>query len=99
MDWITQNLIWIVVGVLIFAVFWRRRVRPTPSDRGRRDAQDESNSRNDPVRGNRVDPTHAITAEYEGRTFFFESENSRAVFQQNPSRFAHQQHHHRHGCC
>ncbi|VCJ27895.1 YHS domain-containing protein [Burkholderia pseudomallei] len=98
MNWITQNLIWIVLGVLIFSMFWRRRMRSTQTDHGYHAIQDEPSTVNDPVTGNRVDPTHAITAEYEGRTYLFESENSRTVFQQNPSRFAHQRHHH-HGCC
>ncbi|VWC92459.1 YHS domain-containing protein [Burkholderia contaminans] len=98
MDWLTQNLIWIVVGVLLFAVFWRSRMRPSQREPEHHAMHDESNALNDPVTGNKVDPAHAITAEYEGRTFLFESENSRNVFQQNPSHFVHQHHHH-HGCC
>lgn len=99
MDWITQNLIWIVVGGLLIAVLFRGRMRPSHGDYDRHGGRGESNAPNDPVTENRVDPAHALTAEYEGRTYFFESENSRAVFQQNPSHFAHREHHHHGGCC
>ncbi|MBF5008687.1 YHS domain-containing protein [Burkholderia pseudomultivorans] len=97
MDWITQNLIWILVGGLLIAMLWRNRMRSSRSDHEHHSGQEESNALNDPVTGNRVDPAHAITAEYAGRTFFFESENSRSIFQQNPSRFTQRQHHHHHG--
>lgn len=99
MNWLSQNLIWVVLGVVVAFMFWRSRARQS---RHHGDfastSQGDSKGTTDPVTGNTVDPTHAITAIFEGRTFFFESENSRAVFQQNPSRFAHQHRQH-HGCC
>nr|WP_231908113.1 MULTISPECIES: hypothetical protein [Cupriavidus] len=44
-----------------------------------------------------METAHAITANFEGHTFFFESEASRTVFRQDPSRYIHRHHHH--GCC
>ncbi|MBO3036874.1 YHS domain-containing protein [Burkholderia pseudomallei] len=99
MDWITQNLIWIVVAGLLIAVLFRGLMRQSRGDYDHHVSQNVSDALNDPVTGNKVDPAHAITAEYEGRTFLFESENSRAVFQQNPSRFTHREHRHHHGGC
>ncbi|HHX4058147.1 TPA: YHS domain-containing protein [Burkholderia contaminans] len=98
MDWLSQNLLWIVIVVVLFAMFRLSGPRPSRREHDHRAMRDESSALNDPVTGNRVDPAHAIKAEYNGRTFFFESESSRTVFLQNPSRFV-QQHHRHHGCC
>ncbi|MBP0662063.1 YHS domain-containing protein, partial [Mycobacterium tuberculosis] len=51
-----------------------------------------------PVTGNKVETAHAVTANFEGKTYFFESESSRTVFQQDPAKYVHQHHRH-HGCC
>ncbi|WP_245002050.1 YHS domain-containing protein [Cupriavidus pinatubonensis] len=39
-----------------------------------------------------------MTANFEGKTYFFESESSRAIFQQDPERYVHRHHRH-HDCC
>ncbi|CAJ0684105.1 YHS domain-containing protein [Ralstonia holmesii] len=100
MNWLSQNLIWIVLGVVVVAMLFRSRAGQRHHHGDFAGAtQGESGGTSDPVTGNKVDPAHAITANYEGKTFYFESENSRAVFQQNPSRFVQEHHRHHGGCC
>jgi YHS domain-containing protein len=53
----------------------------------------------DPVNGHPVSNANAVTSVFEGQTYSFESEQSRAEFQKNPQHFAHNgaPRHHR-GC-
>ena len=99
MTWLSQNLIWIVLGGLVVVFLWRSQAIRSRGGEGAGMMHGAPDANSDPVTGNRVDPTHAITANFEGKTFYFESEQSRAVFQQNPSRFVHQHHRHHGGCC
>uniref|UniRef100_UPI003F492E7C YHS domain-containing protein n=1 Tax=Cupriavidus yeoncheonensis TaxID=1462994 RepID=UPI003F492E7C len=86
------------IGALI--ALQRFTSRRTNQDGGeqRYTTQEYSSTSRDPVTGNKVDTAHAITANFEGRTFFFESEASRKVFQEDPERYVHR-HHRGHGCC
>lgn len=64
----------------------------------------------DPVSGNALKTEHAITSNYRGRMYFFESEETRGRFDAKPERFAtsaggvdartaeERHHHRRHGC-
>ncbi|KAF7961793.1 hypothetical protein AWV80_29325 [Cupriavidus sp. UYMU48A] len=102
MNWLSQNLTWLLlIGLGLGVLIARRRFMShrTNEDGGQRyTMQEYSSAARDPVTGNKVETTHAITANFEGRTFFFESEASRTVFQQDPAKYAHRHHHH-HGCC
>ncbi|MDF3883069.1 YHS domain-containing protein [Cupriavidus basilensis] len=100
MDWLTQNSVWLLIAAALAFLMWRRfMARPNSEKRDVSYTNQASvHDAHDPVTGNKVDAAHAITANFEGKTFFFESESSRTVFQQNPERFAHQHHRH-HGCC
>ncbi|KDP86367.1 hypothetical protein CF70_007815 [Cupriavidus sp. SK-3] len=100
MDWLTQNSVWLLIAAALAFLMWRRfMARPNSEKRDvSYTSQASVHDAHDPVTGNKVDAAHAITANFEGKTFFFESESSRTVFQQNPERFAHQHHRH-HGCC
>nr|WP_224002418.1 YHS domain-containing protein [Cupriavidus pinatubonensis] len=60
--------------------------------------QQYSPAADDPVTGDKVGIAHATPANFEGKTYFFESESSRAVFQQDPERYVHRHHRH-HDCC
>ncbi|WP_235679896.1 YHS domain-containing protein [Cupriavidus necator] len=81
-------------------VAWQRFTSPrTNQDGGQRSTtQQYSPTADDPVTGNKVGIAHAITANFEGKTYFFESESSRAIFQQDPERYVHRHHRH-HDCC
>lgn len=58
----------------------------------------------DPVSGHEVLTTHAVTAVYQGRSFYFESPENRQRFEAAPEQYARsaapapQEHRHR-GCC
>lgn len=96
----SKDMIWILLGAALALLLWRRfTASRNKAMSGAMDViQDDARAASDPVTGNKVDPTHAITTIFEGKTFFFESESSRTVFQQNPAKFAHQHRGH-HGSC
>ncbi len=101
MTWLSQNLAWLFLGMGVAALIaWRRFMsHRTNQDGGQPYTKPEySSTARDPITGNKVDTAHAITANFEGNTFFFESEASRTVFQQEPARYV-RRHHRHHGCC
>ncbi|WER44726.1 hypothetical protein CupriaWKF_10270 [Cupriavidus sp. WKF15] len=104
MNWLSQNLTWLLLsGMGLGALMaWRRFTsRRTNQDGGQRyTTQEYGSTARDPVTVtvNTVNTAHAITSNFEGHTFFFESEASRTVFQQDPERYVHR-HHRNHGCC
>jgi YHS domain-containing protein len=58
----------------------------------------------DPVSGQEVLPSHAMTAAYQGRLYYFESDQTRHTFEQAPQQYvpnaaAASQERQRHGCC
>lgn len=92
MDWLSQNLSWLLLGGLavIALIAWQRfisRRTNQESVQRRHTTQEYSPTARDPVTGKKVDVAHAITANFEGRTYFFESEASRTVFKQDPARY------------
>lgn len=77
MTWLSQNLIWIVLGGLVVVFLWRSQAMRSRGGEGAGMMHGAPDANSDPVTGNRVDPTHAITANFEGKTFYFESEQDR----------------------
>jgi len=102
MNLLTQNLAWVLLSgvALIALVAWQRYMsrRENPNRTELQTTQEHGPTADDPVTGNSVDVAHAITANFDEKTYFFESESSRAVFQQDPERFIHRHHRH-HDCC
>jgi len=103
MNWLSKDLTWLVLAGLALVLFVA--LQRFASRRGdgqysveRDTTQAYGRTARDPVTGGNVDVTHAITANFEGKTYFFESENSRTVFQRDPARYAHQHHRHRGFC-
>lgn len=101
MNWLSQNITWLFLSgaAVVALIAWQRFMSRRNTQNGEiHTTQEYSPTGQDPVTGKKVDVAHAITANFEGRTYFFESEASRTVFQQDPARFLHRQHRH-HGCC
>ncbi len=100
MNSLTQNPAWLLIAAALALLIWRLFMARRNSEH--RDAshtiQEYGQVEHDPVTGNKVDAAHAITANFEGKTFFFESETSRTVFQQDPEQYV-RRHHRDHGCC
>nr|WP_254606684.1 YHS domain-containing protein [Burkholderia contaminans] len=59
----------------------------------------EDGSERDPVNGHPIDREHALTSIFDGRTYYFESEESRSVFNRNPQHFVGGRVHRHHGGC
>ncbi len=101
MNWLSQNLTWLLLSgaALIALIAWQRYMsrRENQSSAELYTTQQYSPTAHDPVTGNKVGIAHAITSNFEGKTYFFESVGSRAVFQQAPERYVHRHHRH-HGC-
>jgi len=101
-NFLLQNLAWVLLcgAAVIALVAWRlymnRRENPNSSELYT--TQQYSPTAHDPVTGNKVGIAHAITANFEGKTYFFESVASRAAFQRDPERYVHRHHRHRGFC-
>ncbi|MCY1219119.1 hypothetical protein D9M68_134720 [compost metagenome] len=84
MNWLSPNLTWLLLSgtAVIALIAWQRfKSRRTGQESGQlHTTQEYSPTARDPVTGNKVDIAHAITANFEGWTFFFESEASRTIF-------------------
>ncbi|WP_244111971.1 hypothetical protein [Burkholderia diffusa] len=60
----------------------------------------EDGARRDPLNGHLLDESHALTSLFDRRTYYIESEQSRAEFNSDPQRFAgHSEHRRHHGGC
>jgi len=99
MNLLSQNLTWLLlcaVGVIAL-IAWQRFSRRENHQRSEPQTTREYGPiAQDPVTGNKVGIAHAITANFEGKTYFFESVSSRAVFQ-DPARYIYR-HQRGHGC-
>jgi len=99
MNWLSQNLTWLLLSgtAVVALIAWQRFMNHrTNQENGQLyTTQEYTPTARNPVTSNKVQIAHAITANFEGRTFFFESEASRMVFQQDPARYVyrHQRHH------
>ncbi|WP_235429562.1 YHS domain-containing protein [Paraburkholderia fungorum] len=102
MQWLSSNWIWVLLAVGVFLMMRRggmacgmgghrhtSREQPATDDR----------SPHDPVSGLSVDGAHALTSIFDGQTYYFESEQSRAEFNKDPQRFARGGTHRHHGGC
>ncbi|MBS2132156.1 YHS domain-containing protein (plasmid) [Burkholderia thailandensis] len=104
MQWLSQNWIWIALAIGVF--FMMRHHGGMGYGMGSRHrhgshrAYDGGDSgSNDPVSGKPVDLSKAVTTQFDGRTYYFESEQSRAEFNKDPERFARTGTRRRHGGC
>lgn len=98
MDWLTQNGLWIVLG--IGAVFLFRRSGMFGDRHHRRHSYDdgdvvedasrptEATSAKDPVTGAQIPTAQAMTSVYRGRVYYFETPESRQRFEASPGQFA-----------
>jgi len=102
MRWLSQNWFWIVLALGVFLLMRRGGMgcgmgghRRRPDESGSR----ESESPRDPVNGHSVDMTHALTTTFDGRTYYFESEETRAEFNRDPKSYPPiRSHRHHRGC-
>lgn len=103
MNWLSQNWYWIALAVFMLLMMHRGKIgcgmgggHHTPREH---DAHHDSDSfaSHDPVNGHPIDRTQALTTIFNGRTYYFESEESRETFNRDPQRFAAETHRH-HGC-
>lgn len=110
MEWLSQNWWWILLAVGVF-FFLRRRAtgggmgggmgcgmgghRPLPEEH----RSPEEGPARDPVNRHPVDRDRALTSVFDGRTYYFESEESRSEFNRDPQRFAQARVHRHHGGC
>jgi len=101
MNLLSQNLTWLLLcGAGIIALIAWQRFMSRRENQQRSElhtTQEYSPFAHDPVTGNKVGVAHAITANFEGKTYFFDSVSSRAVFQQDPARYIYR-HHRGHSC-
>ncbi|VCJ27955.1 YHS domain-containing protein [Burkholderia pseudomallei] len=102
MQWLSQNWFWIVLALGVFLLM--RRGGMSCGMGGYRRGPHEHRSQeaglpHDPVNGRSVDATHALTSIFDGRTYYFESEESRAEFNREPQRYAGGGVHRHHGGC
>lgn len=115
MNWLAQNWLWIVLGVVVLAVLnrgtrYRRQSLghpcndipevPEPADRAV-----------DPVTNKTISTAGAVTSLYQGRVYYFESAENRQRFEASPGHYVreaparrtagHDARGHRHGrgCC
>jgi YHS domain-containing protein len=102
MEWLAQNWFWIVLALGVFLLMQRGGMGCGMAGNRRQPHEHSSHEGGpprDPVNGHPVDATHALTTIFDGRTYYFESEQSRAEFNKDPQRFAGGgMHRHHHGC-
>lgn len=102
MEWLSQNALWILFAVGVI-VLMRRGGMMCGMGRHRHGfgggSKHPDEIPRDPVTGNPVDKDKALVSIFQGHTYLFESESSRAEFEKNPQQFAHNQTHHHHGGC
>lgn len=103
MQWLTSNWIWVLLAVGVVFLMMRRGGMACGMGghhTSREQPANEEGSPRDPVSGQSVDRAHALSSVFDGRTYYFESESSRAEFNKDPQRFARGGgRQHRGGCC
>lgn len=98
MDWLTQNALWIVLGIGVVLLF--RRLGMGGGGHHHRHSYDRGNdvvhsphpsdatSAVDPVTGVQIPTEHATTSVYRGRVYYFESPENRQRFEASPEQYA-----------
>lgn len=101
MEWLSQNAIWILLAIGLVFLMCRGGMGCGIGGHGHHDRRPGPESPRDPVTGQQVDKTRALTSVFREKIYYFESESSRAEFEKDPQRFspAQEQHHHHGGCC
>lgn len=102
MEWLLQNGLWILLAIGLIILM--RRGGGVCGLGGHRHGQDmkpdeQAGNPQDPVTGHEVDKDSTLRFAYQGRIYWFESENSRAEFEKNPEQYTRPQHHRHGGCC
>ncbi|MFM0415958.1 YHS domain-containing protein [Paraburkholderia aromaticivorans] len=108
MQWLSHNAIWVLLFGAIFILLLARRTGSGMGaamgsgmvhDHAKLEKQ-AANDRvvRDPVNGHPVNDTSAVRLVFDGKTYLFESEQSRAEFQSDPHRFMHGHGAHHRGC-
>ncbi len=100
MEWLSQNVGWVILAIGVWFIFaWRGghgfgraggHSHGGSHQGGHGDHREDSSAGKaiDPVSGKSIDSTHAITAYYGGRVYFFENEDNRRRFEVAPADFA-----------
>lgn len=102
MEWLTQNGFWILLAVGLLILM--RRGGGVCGLGGHRHGSgsvpgEEASNPQDPVTGHTVDSNSALRFAYQGRVYWFESEDTRSLFEKNPEQYMHARHHKHGGCC
>ncbi|TDR77839.1 YHS domain-containing protein [Paludibacterium purpuratum] len=100
MQWLSQYGIWILLAAFVLMSLRRGGMGCGMGGHrhGHHGQAGGDSSVKDPVTGNPVDTRTALTSMHQGSRYWFESETSRARFEQNPGQFV-GTHTHRHGGC
>jgi YHS domain-containing protein len=110
MQWLSQNATWVLLIIgAIFFLMWRRRIGSgmgagmgcgmVGHGHSTGDGQaGKDQVLTDPVNGHPVDGNSAVRLVFDGKTYCFESEQSRAEFQGDPHRFVNRDRAHHGGC-
>lgn len=100
MTWLSQNWAWLLLPIILLVVM-RGLGCSRPRDGSRQaDRSDESvgehrhgrsaseSAMRDPVTGNPVSTSPALSSTYAGRVYVFEAPESKTLFDANPARYA-----------
>jgi YHS domain-containing protein len=102
MQWLSQYGIWILLAVGLLLLMRRGGMACGMGSHGHM-AHDRSTHADggplDAVNGHSIKSENALTSVFEGKTYFFESDQSRSEFQKDPQRFIHEGVRHHHGGC
>lgn len=101
MQWLSQYGSWILLAIFFLLMMRRGGMGCGMGGHhhGRHGQTGTDSSAQDPVTGHSVDTRTALTSIHEGRQYWFESETSRARFEQDPSKFINASTHRHGGCC
>ena len=115
MNWLAQNWLWIVLGVVVLAVLKRgtRYRRQGMSYPGNDTAEipEQAEMAVDPVTHRPIPTAGAVTCLYQGQVYYFESAENRQRFEASPAQYAREAparrpaghaaggHRHGGGCC
>ncbi|NMG29996.1 YHS domain-containing protein [Aromatoleum evansii] len=103
MEWLSQNWIWVLLLVGVFAMMSRGGMGCGGGRRSYGHGRSEEHGAHsptagdqgpraesaiDPVSGRPVQVLHAVTCVYKGRTYYFATRENRESFEASPERFA-----------
>ena len=102
MNWLTQNWVWIVFGIGVLLLLRRTGCigNMSHAHHGPSGAQDHSDhashstetiktaTATDPVTGKQIPTARAVTSVYDGRVYYFETQENRQRFEASPEQYA-----------